>query len=368
MNTRHRYFTATVLALTLAAAGCGDDDEAADQAAIATTVAPAAITTTAATTIGTAAPEGGGAGELDEYCRLATELNAGDFPTVDQLTAYQEVAPDDIQDQLAIVVPAFIAAVDSGNPQSVFADPEVAPALEIITSFEIETCGPEVAGDEADEIASGDIDAEFADWCTVAAQIEDEPVPTEELLGALEVNAPDEISGDVDIVVAAFREGIAAGDPGLGLVRESYERIVVINTFNAEHCGIPQDPGDFQDPAITEPDPEAAQVAVSATEFAFAFDPPAAGPTTFTMTNDGELSHVMVILQAAEGFTAEQAFGSEDEDAVAAFFGSYVALPGDDEVLTVDLVPGEYMMFCYIPNADGTPHLAHGMTQAFTVG
>ena len=29
--------------------------------------------------------------------------------------------------------------------------------------------------------------------------------------------------------------------------------------------------------------------------------------------------------------------------------------------------PGEYVMFCYLPLVDGTPHLAHGMTQAFTV-
>jgi hypothetical protein len=350
VTTRTRCLTTTLLALALAAAGCGgDDDDAAEDS-----------------TTALAAPNGGSSeGELHDYCALATEMNAGDFPTVAQLTSYKELAPAGIQDQVASAVPAFIDAVEAGNPQSAFADPAVGAAIDAISAFEIETCGPEVAGDDADQGASGPVDAKFADWCGVAAQLDD--APSEELLHAAETNAPDEISDDIDVVVAAFRQGLAAGDPGLGLVRKSYEHIVVINTFNAEHCGIPQDPGDFQDPAITEPDPAAAQVTVSATEFAFAFDPPAAGRTTFNMTNDGEVAHVMVILQAAKGFTAEQAFGSEDDDAVAAFYGSYVAPSGEKAVLTIDLVPGEYMMFCYIPNMDGTPHLAHGMTKAFTV-
>jgi hypothetical protein len=44
-----------------------------------------------------------------------------------------------------------------------------------------------------------------------------------------------------------------------------------------------------------------------------------------------------------------------------------VAVPGAEEALTIDLTPGEYMMFCYLPTTDGAPHLALGMTQPFTV-
>jgi hypothetical protein len=84
-------------------------------------------------------------------------------------------------------------------------------------------------------------------------------------------------------------------------------------------------------------------------------------------TNDGKLAHVMVLLQAAPGLTSEGAFEMFDSGGVAAVYGSYVARPGEDEVLTVDLVPGNYMMVCYLPTADGTPHLAMGMAEPFTV-
>jgi hypothetical protein len=350
---RSYQFVALVLFTALLVAGCADDGDSS---------APTTAAVSADTTAG--APEGG---EQTEFCALAAELNTGDFPTVDQLNAYRDLAPDEIQDQVSIVVPAFIAAIEADEPQSVFADNEVTAALDEISAFEIETCGPDVAGD-GEDAATGPVDPEFAEWCAVALRIDDAALLDEELLADAEATAPDEIRADVDVVVAAFRDGNAQGDPGLGFVRESYEHIVVINSFNDEHCGIPQDPGDFQDPAITEPDPSAAQVAVSAKEMAFEFEPPDAGPTTFTMTNDGALAHVMAVLQAAEGVTAEEAFGSEDPEAVAAFYGSYVARPGEQAVLTFEVEPGEYMMFCYLPTTEGVPHLALGMMQPFTVG
>jgi hypothetical protein len=314
---------ALLLCTALLVAACGDDGDSS---------APTTAAVSADSTAG-----GTGGGEQAEYCALAAELNSGDFPTVDQLNAYRDLAPDEIQDQVSIVVPAFIAAIEADNPQSVFADAEVTDALGEISAFEIEACGPDVAGDG--EEATGPVDPAFAEWCAVALRIDDAALLDEELLADAEATAPDEIRADVDVVVAAFREGNAQGDPGLGFVPESYEHIVVINTFNDEHCGIPQDPGDFQDPAITGPDPNAAQVAVSAKEMAFEFEPPDAGPTTFTMTNEGALAHVMAVLKAAEGVTAEEAFGSEDPAAIAALYGSYVARPGEEAVLTFDVEP-----------------------------
>jgi hypothetical protein len=289
-TTRRHPSTLVVATALLLLTACGDDDDTS-----------ATATTAAADDAGASGDDAGGVpAELADYCDAAAELNAVDsFPTEEQMRRYQELAPDEIQPQLEIVIPGFLANAD--NPEAAFADAAFRSALDEISSFEIETCGPEVAGDDPGEGGpTGEVDPEFADWCAAAQAITDADVPTEELLADAEATAPDELADDVAVVADAFREGFAAGDPGLGYVRESYDRIIVIDSFNDEHCGIPQDPGDFQDPAITTPDPSAAQVEVTATEFAFAFDPPtASGPTTFTLTNNGALAHVMVILQAA---------------------------------------------------------------------
>ncbi len=354
--SRSLHLAVAALAGLLLLAACGDDSDTA--AAPTTAAAPAAADTTAGGDTDAAA-------DTDPYCALVAEINSAGFPTADQVRKYQELAPDEIQDQVAIAGPAIIEADEAGNGEAAMSDPAVASAVEKITAFEGETCGPASQGGDA--AATGDVDPEFADWCAATSAVNAAPVPTEELLAAAEKAAPDEISDDVAVVAAAFRDGIAKGDPGLGYVRESYEHIIVIDSFDAEHCGIPQDPGDFQDPAITTPDPNAAQVGVTATEFGFAFDPPAAGHTTFTMTNKGKLAHVMMIVQAAPGLSGEEALEKFDSGGVAAVYGSYVAVPGEDEVLTVDLVAGGYAMVCYLPTSDGAPHYTLGMMTPFNV-
>src|SRR5262245_2241566 len=350
--TRSLPLAVAALAALLLLPACGDDS---DTSAPPTTAAAAADETTARAT------EAASAGDTDAYCALVAEINSHGFPTADQVRQYQSIAPAGIQDQIAIAGPAIIEADEAGNGEKAMADPAVAAAVGKISAFELETCGSDDAG--ADAAPTGPVDPEFADWCQASANIDAVSVPTPELLDAAEKAAPDEIRGDVEVVAAAFREGIAQGDPGLGLVRESYEHLVVIDSFDAKHCGIPQDPGDFQDPALTTPDPSAAQVAVSANDFGFTFDPPAAGHTTFTMTNDGKLAHVMMLVQAAPGFTGQEALDHFDDGGVASVVGSYVARPGEKEVLTVDLVAGDYALVCYLPTTEGQPHYVLGMAQ-----
>jgi len=41
---------------------------------------------------------------------------------------------------------------------------------------------------------------------------------------------------------------------------------------------------------------------------------------------------------------------------------------GQSNDLVVDLAPGEYGLFCFVPDAkDGKPHVAHGMLRQITV-
>ncbi len=77
--------------LALVAVACGDDDES---------------------------------GSSAEYCVLATELDAqDDLPTTEQLEALRDAGPEEISEELDVVVGAFIAA--DGDFGKAFADPAV---------------------------------------------------------------------------------------------------------------------------------------------------------------------------------------------------------------------------------------------------
>jgi uncharacterized cupredoxin-like copper-binding protein len=49
--------------------------------------------------------------------------------------------------------------------------------------------------------------------------------------------------------------------------------------------------------------------------------------------------------------------------------GGVVGLaPGEENLLTVDLAPGEYALYCFVPDAkDGKEHVEHGMFKQITV-
>ena len=235
-------------------------------------------------------------------------------------------------------------------------------------------CGDDDDADEATTTtageAAGDIDPEFAEYCEIAITLnEQEDFPSSEQLETLRDRAPEEIEEQVDFVVEAF---LAAGDdpfaafeaPG---VEEAFEPIEV---FEAEHCGIErEDDEPDQDPSVTVLDPEAARVDVAATDYAFALDPaaPAAGKTSFVMTNEGEERHVMLVFRFAEGATMDQVLSSEGDEGVEEEYESDFAVAGEEAVLTADLGAGEWGMICFVPDAEGTPHYELGMQETFTV-
>jgi uncharacterized cupredoxin-like copper-binding protein len=225
-------------------------------------------------------------------------------------------------------------------------------------------------GDDADA-ADFEVAPEDEEYCTIAAELdEQEDFPSAEQLDEIQAAAPEEISDEIDTVVEAFRANsedpfVVFDDPVVG------EAFGPIEDFEAEHCGLHSEDEDEpdQDPSVTEPDESAAQVAVSATEYAFALDSdPAAGRTQFTMTNDGQQRHILVLFKLAEGATMEQVEESEGEEGIdGPELESETAAPGETAVLTTDLVPGDYAIICYLPDPDGTPHVALGMVKEFTV-
>jgi uncharacterized cupredoxin-like copper-binding protein len=140
--------------VVLAACGGDDSDETADAAVetpASTTAAPSPPPATSpATSPGTAAPSAGSIDPaLEEFCALAAELNDQDGPpTVEQLRAYADLAPDEIAADVTTFVEVFEAA--DGDFTVVFTDPAAGAAAESLTAFEAEQCGFESDEPEQD--------------------------------------------------------------------------------------------------------------------------------------------------------------------------------------------------------------------------
>lgn len=225
------------------------------------------------------------------------------------------------------------------------------------------TTAAEAAGEDRD------IDPEFADYCEIAIELEEqEEFASPEQLETIRDRAPEEIEEEIDFVVDAF---LAAGDDPFAAFDDPEVEAAFgpIEAFDAEHCGLELEEEDEQDPASRELDPAAARVDVAATDYAFALDPaaPAAGRTSFVMTNQGAERHVMLLFRFAEGATMDQVLEAEGEEGVEEELESDFASAGEEAVVTADLVPGEWGLICYLPTADGTPHYEVGMQETFTV-
>ncbi len=224
-------------------------------------------------------------------------------------------------------------------------------------------------GDDDDTASSDDSEA----YCELAAELDaQEDFPSAQQLEDLRDAAPDDISDEVGLVVEKFLQGIEDGDPGVAFADpEVEEAFGPIEAFEEDTCGLEGDEADDepeQDASVTELDPDAAQVAVSATEYAFEFEDPAAGPTSFTMSNDGEETHLMLLAKVTAGSTIDEVLEAEDTEGLTEVeLLSDGAIPGEEAVLTADLTPGEWVMVCFLPDAEGTPHYELGMVSDFTI-
>ena len=87
------------------------------------------------------------------------------------------------------------------------------------------------------------------------------------------------------------------------------------------------------------------------------------------LVNDGAETHVLEIVKLADGVTFAEALAADgDEGTLVGYWVTGLAAPGgDEEAVTFDLEPGNYVLACYIPNADGTAHLELGMQHQFSV-
>ena len=116
-----------------------------------------------------------------------------------------------------------------------------------------------------------------------------------------------------------------------------------------------------------------ADITVSMTDYAWSVSPAlSSGKHTIRIENMAEQAHEMFIAQLEPGKTAEELAvwienpqGPPPGKPIGGISGM---AKGAVVYLPVDLAPGEYGLYCFLPDAkDGKPHIVHGVITQVTV-
>ena len=128
-------------------------------------------------------------------------------------------------------------------------------------------------------------------------------------------------------------------------------------------------------PPTSTPVPQINQVSFTAVDYGFnGPESIPAGMTGITLVNEGQDLHHQQLLKLPEGMTAEELLtgfqsgevGPETPGLLAA--GGVGALgPGVTGTATMNLEAGNYVMVCFIPDANSVPHLALGMAKPLNI-
>jgi hypothetical protein len=97
-----------------------------------------------------------------------------------------------------------------------------------------------------------------------------------------------------------------------------------------------------------------------------------AGPTVFRLSNHGKELHHLIIARLDDGKTYDSLLVALKKPGMPPAWvhpvgGPNAAEPGGESNATEDLAPGHYAVLCYIPTADGIPHMAKGMISSLEV-
>jgi hypothetical protein len=117
----------------------------------------------------------------------------------------------------------------------------------------------------------------------------------------------------------------------------------------------------------------APDITVDLADYAFTLSRPLTrGHHVLRVRNTAAQSHEMFVARLMPGKTAQDAMAwleSQKGPPPMVPLGGTVGLAhGVSNDIALDLTPGEYALFCFIPDAkDGKPHVAHGMVKPFTV-
>ena len=220
-------------------------------------------------------------------------------------------------------------------------------------------------GDDDDEAA-----AACEPWTAINAQFNGEPNPDTlvPLLDEFDETAPEEIADSVAVMTGAARTVVETGDFAAFESPEFSAAQGEVDPWMFENC-------DFD---------ETAEVTASEYKFEGVPDEFDAGTAAILLTNEGEEAHEMAIMRKADGVTQSWdeilALPQEEAEAlVVQVGGTFAPRKGTKGVAVVELVPGDYVVTCFVPtgtsmSADGevtegtgVPHFMGGMLQEFTV-
>lgn len=253
-----------------------------------------------------------------------------------------------------------LAACGSDDAKSAATTTATSPPTTPATTPETDATTPASTGDTA-------VADDLAEYCAVAVELdttEDFP-PSADLLTRYTESVPPELAAQAEAVKPLIA---ATSDPVAFFVTFADDDVAAavadFDAFEGENCGIDKDDPPA-DGSSTEAEPGIPVIDVVATDYAFAVPPRATpGRTTFRLTNDGKEAHFMSINKLKDGVSVEDAIMSEDPSTVTdGSWETELAAPGgeDEEFLTLDLEPGNYALFCFIPGPTGDPHAFMGM-------
>jgi hypothetical protein len=127
-------------------------------------------------------------------------------------------------------------------------------------------------------------------------------------------------------------------------------------------------------PAPPPAPPTANVVAITAADYSFtAPDTIPAGLTTVKLSNTGKEAHQVVFIRIDSGKTmADIANVMKDPNAkvpgwMSFPLGANGIVPNDSGSATATLTAGHYVLVCFLPTADGTPHVNKGMVHPLEV-
>ena len=111
-------------------------------------------------------------------------------------------------------------------------------------------------------------------------------------------------------------------------------------------------------------------ITVKALDYAFeAPDTVVAGYTTIRLLSQGKELHHVTMARLDGGHTLKDLFDAMKDPAAKppAWFvevgGPNASVPGGESAAALDLKPGRYVLLCFIPSPDGTPHIMKGMAK-----
>lgn len=174
---------------------------------------------------------------------------------------------------------------------------------------------------------------------------------------AIDANAPDDVRAEVDQLTPAI-DGLAEGDAEAFNADASFETYTVLSEKTVGVCGFENND-------------------VVAVDYAFEDVPESveAGTVAFTLKNEGEEDHEMLLFKKAPGETrsAEEILNDpaiQEEGPPGEFAGAAFAPPGGEGATFSELTAGDYVMVCFVPTGgdeEAPPHAAQGMYAEFSV-